>query len=742
MRTLLPTAFLAFCALLAGVLPAAAQEPIRIYGLELEAGGPRERLLIFAEAPPEPRLVEKGPRTLVVVLPGAVLDASAPTRVVPDRPGTVERVTAFEEEEAGVPEVRVVVQRQPGPPPEVQRRASIVALDFPARPQPRQPAAARTVRVAYRQAPLPRVVADLARATGETLVFDDTLRGRVTVEGPGRMTRGEARTLLDSVLLLRGFAAVPAPGGGLKVVPLAGAPGPWVAEGKLADTDAPLTTLLHLRSAAAEDVVEVVRPLLGAQSLAIAYPPTNGLILAGPSSRLERLRTAIAALDDVEPGRNVLWRLRYASAEDVADQLEEILGDDVLFHASADARTNRLLLQIRPDAVERARSIVDRLDRPAQDAGEFQVIRIDYADPEQLAERLQALQQASVDESAPGQHPGLQGLDFAVAVDRATHSLVVRAAPETFDAVLDVVSRLDREPPRVRVEASIAQVTLDNAFALGFDWLLPALTDPQKPTDLIAGLASLGPGGVQTLPSQDLPVVASFTRTPILLNLVDTLGNPILNPLTGQPVVIQIPRESFSLTMNDRTVDSKVLMRPQLLVASGEEHEIFSGDNVPVIQEQAEPGPAVQTRQNVERRDVGTTLRVRPTIGQEGGVFLDLEVETSRLSESVAGDVTKVGPSVREVRVQTKLHLDHGEVAVIATSAEPQVQKVVRGPPWLRDLPFFGVLFRRVREQSMRRYLLVSVEADIVRPEREALARKLRESLAGAGPTAASARLD
>lgn len=743
MRTSSAIVALVLCTWVAGVLPAAGAEPVRIHGLELEVGEARERLLVLSGAPLEPRVEQVDPRTVMLILPGAQLDGSAPTRIAPEGRGTVERVTAYERSgAAGEPEVRVVVQRRPGSAPELQRKAGVVALDFETRPPPRAPAAAETVRVAYRQAPLPRVVTELARAIGETVIFDESLRGRITIEGPDRMTPGEARVLLDSLLLLRGFAAVPAPGGGLKIVPLAGAPSPWSPEGDLADSDAPVTTLLRVRTAAVEDLVEVVRPLLGAQGSAIAYPPTNSLILAGPASRLGRLQTAIAALDDIDTGRSVLWRLHFANAPDVALQLEEVFEDDVLFHASGDERTNLLLLRIREDAVEQARSLVHRLDRPAAGAGEFQVIRLEHVDPEEMAERLRSLKEAPAAEDGSARASGLQGLDFAVAVDRATHSLVVRAPPETFRAILDIVRDLDREPPRVRVDVTIAQVSLGDGLVLGFDWLLPSVTEPEGPDDLIAGFAKRGAGEIQTDPSADLPFVASFTRSPILLTLLDSMGNPILNPVTGLPVVIRVPRESFSLALNRREVSSEVLLRPQLVVVSGEEHEIFSGDNVPVIQEQAEPGPVTQTRQSVERHDVGTTLRVRPTIGQRGGVFLDLDVETSRITGSLAGDVSTVGPSFREVTVHSKLWLEHGEVAVIATAGEPSSQEVVRGVPWLMDLPFLGVLFRRVEEQEMRRYLLISVEAEILRPERQELARELREQLARTAATGRAARLD
>ena len=143
------------------------------------------------------------------------------------------------------------------------------------------------------------MITDLAKATGETIVFDETLTalGSVTIEGPPQASRGEALALIDSLLLLRGFAAIPSPGGARKIIAISGSPSPWTPDGKLPDSDAPVTTLLRLENANAADLVPVLTPYLGANATASAFAPTNSLILSGPASLLRTLRIAIDALD-------------------------------------------------------------------------------------------------------------------------------------------------------------------------------------------------------------------------------------------------------------------------------------------------------------------------------------------------------------------------------------------------------------------------------------------------------------
>jgi hypothetical protein len=278
------------------------------------------------------------------------------------------------------------------------------------------------------------------------------------------------------------------------------------------------------------------------------------------------------------------------------------------------------------------------------------------------------------------------------------------------------------------LQVLVATLTVDDRLDLGVDAFIPTLTNPKTQNDLLAIVRSNpSGGGVPTGPGTNRPFVAGFTRAPLLLNLTGP---------DGLPLVVAVPRESFAISMNGRVVESDTLLRPELLVVSGEEHEVFSGDNVPVRVAQTTPVEVEgggdtfgQVRQDIERYDVGTSLRVTPTVGAEGGVTLELRVEASTLEESQAGDVDVVGPSIREIEIESTVRLRHGEVAAIASYTQPIVTRSETGIPWLKDIPILGFAFRATTDQAMKRYLLVSVQAEILRPEARELARALAEQL-------------
>src|SRR6185436_3002026 len=106
---------------------------------------------------------------------------------------------------------------------------------------------------------------------------------------------------------------------------------------------------------------------------------------------------------------------------------------DVPF-ASYDERLNAVLLRVRPGETERVRAIVDRLDRPAHGASGMQVLKLRYADPKDLAERLIALRDSggggAEGEGAASAGGGLGGLAFEAVADGPTHSIVLSGPPE------------------------------------------------------------------------------------------------------------------------------------------------------------------------------------------------------------------------------------------------------------------------------------------------------------------------
>jgi general secretion pathway protein D len=713
---------------------AGAQAPVRIYGLEVETRGDTQRLLVFADAPLSPRLEHPSGDRLLLVLPRAALDASAPTRVRPDRGGAIALVTASERRGAEIPEVRVEVRHAPGARPELEQRGSMLALAFAGG------APMRRIPLAFENEDLPRVVDTLADAVGEQFIYDEKLRGRVSIASTTPVTAGEARAVLDTVLLLEGFAAVPTPGGPLAILPIqeGKARAPFVREPEDEASEATVTTFLRLEAAEASTVASLLQPWLGQRALAVAQPETNGLILAANEHRLHQLLGVVRLLDQAAAEELLIRRLRHRAVDDVAPLIQEAVGSHPAPHEGAriwtDERTNTLVLQAAPERIEELRRWIERIDQPPPAKGILHVRPVRYADPETLAGILRDLAAGATgaEVGAAGGGAGalrgevLAGRAFSVVVDRPTHSLVIQADPETFDVIVHVLDELDVPPPSIQVEMLVMEVATDSSLSLGIDALIP-FSRPNSTSDWIAGavLDPTGSGLLQPGTGSDQAFAARVAHQPLLVPIVDQAGNM---------VTLLVPRETVVVLADQREVQSRVLSRPQLMVLSGEEQEITVGDNIPVPQAATAAsdvaGVALQNRVNIARQDVGVTMRVRPTVGQAGRVRLELEIQATRVASSIAGDPQIVGPTIEERQVTSTVWLEDGEVAVVATGSFPEYATTERGTPWLRKVPFFGHFFRANEQRKMDAHLLVTAQVRVHGDAASVLVESVRRRLA------------
>ncbi|MCZ6465298.1 MAG: hypothetical protein O7A09_13265, partial [Proteobacteria bacterium] len=498
---------------------------------------------------------------------------------------------------------------------------------------------------------------------------------------------------------------------------------PWVERSPDPEAEAPITTLVQLHATSPAKAVSTLAPFLGRGTLAVPHAPTSSVIVSGPERRVARVLGLLRALDEAAREELVVRRLRYSSADKMAEILRTVYGEPVgdrpRLEIWPDARSNTLIVRAAPERMGEIRAHIDRLDRPPSGGGALRVIRLMNHDAEALAQILNSLATAPVASPSAGRGGaahGLSGRSYTVVADVPTRSLVVRASPETHEAIRRVVEGLDVPLPRVSVDVVIFEVSLEEGLEVGFDALLRGGTSAGGGT--VAGQIFSNPsGGDLRAPGEDTAetLIGRVTREPLLIPIVNQDATPV-------DVVI---------TADEREVTSRVVMRPHLRMISGEEQRISVGNNIPVpVASSSGAGNPFQTRQDIQRQDVGITLRIRPTLGQAGAVELELDVDITRVVDSIAGPVEEVGPTIQQRRLEATVSLEAGEVAMLGMLDAPQTVEVVDGTPWLKDLPGIGFLFRNKREMTRKRRLVIAVQAEILRSFEEDMAETIRRRIA------------
>ena len=630
--------------------------------------------------------------------------------------------------------------------------ALLVALAAaPARAQTDRalPAAAGTaaVELRYEGTELVEIVRAVSQATGAAFAFDDRLRGRVTITAPRPVSSAEAVEVLVAALRMAGFAVVSGKGGVREIVPVSDTAGR--VDVSLATprafVDLPVTTLLPLHAAKAEDLVPVVQSLLGGNAVLQAFAPTNVLILSATEAQLQRVLLLARALDRAAERRLAILRPRYRDAAELLPIVEATFPESRRAAESlrvfADARGNALVVEGPPELTAEVKEFVRSVDLPVAGQGRIHVVRIRHADAEELAEVVQQATQSAAGKAGKSAAPGadaageaLAGRELAISVDKATNSLVIRTDPETFQIVARLIAELDVDAPSVSVKATLLEIEDTGSLSVSVDTLLPFL----RP-----GTPSEGNGFVRLVNSGDPALLTAQPRDDSESFLLRFFKDPVtytrIGP-DGQTVTQTVPSYAVDVKATQTGGNTRLVAEPQLLARSGEEQELFVGNNIPIISatqtSAAGTTPSVSTAdpltisQNVERQDVGVTLRVEPTIPEQGPVRLELRLEFTALTAPVAGDVAAVGPTLIKQSVESTIYLDDGAGAVIGVRGQPTEEVQRTGTPFLMDVPGLGWLFGSTSRQTVRKDMVLAVQIQVVRSADDLALESIRRRIA------------
>jgi general secretion pathway protein D len=118
----------------------------------------------------------------------------------------------------------------------------------------------------------------------------------------------------------------------------------------------------------------------------------------------------------------------------------------------------------------------------------------------------------------------------------------------------------------------------------------------------------------------------------------------------------------------------------------------------------------------VQYRDVGTRLRVRPTINQDGYVSLEIQQEINAATNEVAFDAPVI--STREAVTQVLVR--DGQTIMLGGLQDQQKDRSRSGVPLLSSLPVVGSLFGSSSANDTQTELYLFITPRILRTDEDA----------------------
>ncbi|MFO1067505.1 MAG: type II secretion system secretin GspD [Geminicoccaceae bacterium] len=601
---------------------------------------------------------------------------------------------------------------------------------------------------------------------------DPRVQGEVTLSSGGPLPEADLLAVLETVLRSSNAALVRS-GPTYAIVPLEElrGPGEVVPIGGREVRVAPGfgLTVVPLRYISAQNAAALIQPLVQRADDIRVDTGRNLILFSGNSAERQNVVDTLFDLDvSWLAGKAVgIFPLTYSTPEAVIPELEALFIPPELGGGQAPT-TVRFLPMARLNAVlaiaptgEQIREIqawTERLDKGQTVGPQFYVYQLKHAPAEETARLLNEAfgnstggggggitNAASPFSTALSARPAMQtggqgglgdegdggispvptdtnplndgvdsGLDggsgndaVRIVANRTNNTLLIRSTPEIYESIESALRRLDTPPLQVLIEATIAEVTLNDELRYGLQYF--------------------------------------FQFGSVKLGYQNTLASGARAISSLLPLSVS-PGFNFAFTPGDSaiTIDAlskitsvKVLSSPSVVVQDNNAAVLTVGDEVPVITRQQQSTDAADANviNNVEYRDTGVILEVKPRINNNQSVSIDVSQEVSRVVEGSGGD-DGLTPTFTQRKITSRVNVTNNQTVILGGLIQDEETRSKDGIPGLRQIPVIGDLFGGTNNDTRRTELVVFITPKVIRNAADArdVSEELRARLRSIRP--------
>ncbi len=273
--------------------------------------------------------------------------------------------------------------------------------------------------------------------------------------------------------------------------------------------------------------------------------------------------------------------------------------------------------------------------------------------------------------------PDDRAAGISVVADEQNNALIITASASEYKRVRQILSRIDTAPSQVMLEATIAEITLNDQLRFGLRWFFEKGASQFRLTDIASTIiAPAVPGFSYFINTPDVQVALNALSSITDVNLV---SSPTLMTLDNKKAVLQV------------------------------------GDEVPVATQSAVSvvtagAPIVNT---ISYRNTGVILSITPRVSDTGRVLMEIEQEVSDVADTGSSGIDS--PTFRQRRIKTTVAVQDGEAIVLAGLIQDRATRARTQVPLVGDIPWVGNLFKDKSDTVSRTELLIAITPRIVK---------------------------
>ncbi len=461
------------------------------------------------------------------------------------------------------------------------------------------------------------------------------------------------------------------------------------------------------------------------------------MVVSQKPEYLKRAGTWIARLDksDTEAANMKSYPLRYGNSKTVVALLNEML----IGRAGGGGSLDSAASQISPGA---GLSLSSSGNNPVASlsalptAGAGAPVPITGGPGSSLGARpapAQAQSQAQTSglDSLSGNGPGSGAKSVGsggylqnvrITADVTNNAILVYANNESQRIVEQTIQQIDRPQRQIAIEATIAEITLNDQLNYGVQYFLASQKGSISNT--IPGVTSSGTGTTSTGGTTTTAIEPASNAVNAAAGALLGRVLPGFNLLVGAE---NSPRVILDALHNITNV--KVLSNPSLVVLDNQAATLQVGDQVPFSTGTATVLTANNTVVNtIDYKNTGIILRVLPRANANGNVVLDIEQEISSVAAGSTGSLT---PTISQRRVKSSIAVTSGQTVLLAGLISETENKQRQGIPVLDSIPGLGDAFSHQTNSRARTELILFIRPTVIRDPIDAhvIAEEMRSKM-------------
>jgi len=286
------------------------------------------------------------------------------------------------------------------------------------------------------------------------------------------------------------------------------------------------------------------------------------------------------------------------------------------------------------------------------------------------------------------------------------NAVLVYGTEQEDETVAAMLRKIDITPMQVRIDATIAEVTLNDNLQYGTQFFFKS-------------------GGINGILNNATQAVTAVSNT-----VLGTAFPGFLVSGSGQGGA------PFAISALQAVTKVNVLSSPQITVVDNQPARLQVGALVPYLTASSQStltanAPVINS---IAYQPTGVIMEVTPRVNSGGQVTLDISQEVSEVDNTP--NTTGINsPTFNERSITSRVVVQDGQTIGLAGLIQDNTSRGNQGIPWLKDIPVLGALAGTQTNTRQRTELLVLLTPHVIRDQSDA--RALTEDLQTALPAAA-----